>query len=86
MRKFLFTYKPISKYGLNSEQNRFVTLSKETGDLSKDAKAAMGIFIASTGTLKKNDIISIQEVDDNGKFVGEPITPVDGTSMLPVRK
>lgn len=86
MRKFLFTYKPISKYGLNSERGSFITLSKETGDLSRDAKAAMGIFIASTGTLKKNDIISIQEVDDNGKFIGEPITPVDGTSILPTRK
>ena len=48
-----------------------------------DAKAAVGIFISSTGNLKKNEIIEIQEVDENNEPIGEVIKPMDNTSIIP---
>lgn len=84
MRKFIFTYKELNKYASDNSFNRVVTLSKATGDIGIDAKNALGIFIASTGNLKKNEIISIQEIDENGKSIGEPITPQGDNGMVPI--
>lgn len=83
MKKFLFTYQPISKYGLGDERHNIVTVSKTTGDIGKDAKYALGIFMARTGTLKKNNIVSIQEINEKGEFVGEPIKPTEGSAIIP---
>ena len=49
----------------------------------KNAKAAVGIFINSIGSLKKNEIIEIQEIDENNKPIGEVIKPMDNTSIIP---
>lgn len=83
MRTFLITYKELKKYSTDMELHRVVKISKETGDIGIDAKAALGVFINSTGTLKKNEIISIQELDENNKPIGEVIKPMDNTSIVP---
>lgn len=82
MRKFIICYKEKKKYS-NSERRNVVTLSNPTGDISIDAKAALGVFISSTGNLKRNEIISIQEIDENNNFIGEPIKPVGDNAIIP---
>lgn len=84
-RKFLFTWKPISKYGNETERHNIITISNGTGSIGADAKAATDLFCKGFGSLKKNDIISIQELDENGSEIGEPITPMDNTNMMPVK-
>lgn len=79
MKYFLITYKDLKNKGI--ERKTRVTLSKDTGDISIDAKAALGVFINSTGTLKRNEIISLQELNENGNFIGEPITPQESVIM-----
>jgi hypothetical protein len=78
-RTFLITFK--QKDG--NERKRVVMVSNPSGDIGKDAKTALGIFIASTGTLKKNEIVFLQEIDKDNKPVGEPITPVQDSSVVP---
>lgn len=39
-----------------------------------DSASAMSAFIAHNGNLKKNEVTSIQEIDNKGNPVGEPIT------------
>lgn len=83
MRHFLITYKENKRNGLGIVMHRKVSISKPTGDIGLDAKAAVGIFISSTGNLKKNEIIEIQEVDENNEPIGEVIKPMDNTSIVP---
>ena len=54
MRHFLITYKENKRNGLGMVMHRKISISKPTGDIGLDAKAAVGIFISSTGNLKKN--------------------------------
>lgn len=72
MRYFLITYKTIKD---GNEHSLKVTVSRPTGDIGIDAKSALGLFIVARGSLKKNDIISIQEQDKEGKDIGLPILP-----------
>ena len=83
MRHFLITYKENRRNGLGMIMHRKISISKPTGDIGLDAKAAVGIFISSTGNLKKNEIIEIQEVDENNEPIGEVIKPMDNTSIVP---
>lgn len=83
MRTFLITYKELKKYSPDMELHSVVKISKATGDIGIDAKAALGVFINCTGSLKKNEIISIQELDENNKPIGEVIKPMDNTSIVP---
>ena len=59
----------------------FIKLSNPTGETSKDAKAALGIFITANGNLKKNTIVKIIEMDENGQ-IGEDIVPTDGENAI----
>lgn len=86
MKKYLITYKVLKKYGGGDPLHRVVIVSKVSGDASKDAKAALGIFIASTGTLKRNEIISIQELGVDNKPIGEPIVPMGENAIVPTGK
>lgn len=86
MRKFIITYAPIVKYGNPVIGNTKISVSKPTGDIGHDVKAALNIFIASNGGLEKNEVFSIQEIDDNGKSIGEPILPTGDTSIIPTKK
>ena len=83
MRHFLITYKENKRNGLGMVMHRKISISKPTGDIGLDAKAAVGIFISSAGNLKKNEIIEIQEVDENNEPIGEVIKPMDNTSIVP---
>ena len=56
MRHFLITYKENKRNGLGMIMHRKISISKPTDDIGLDAKAAVGIFISSTGNLKKNEI------------------------------
>ena len=83
MRKFLISYTPINKYNNGITQHSLIELSKETGNIGTDAKNALNIFIARNGNLKKNNILSIQELDAMNFPIGESIVPMDNTSIIP---
>ena len=83
MRHFLITYKENKRNGLEIVMHRKISISKPTGDIGLDAKAAVGVFINSTGSLKKNEIVEIQEVDENNEPIGKVIKPRDNTSIVP---
>lgn len=72
------------KYGNPTSRNTFIRLSNPTGETNRDAKAALGIFIATNGNLKKNTIVKIIEMDENGQ-IGEDIVPIeDENAIIPV--
>ena len=83
MRNFIITYAPIQKFGKMVTRNTKIIVSKPAGNIGIDAKAAVGIFINSIGSLKKNKIIEIQEIDENNKPIGEVIKPMNNTSIIP---
>lgn len=64
-----------TKDGESVSRTTMVKISKPTGKTDIDAKAAVGLFTKSCGNLKRNTIIKIQELDENGKQIGEDITP-----------
>lgn len=66
-------------------RHTFIQLGKPTGETSVDAKAALSIFIANNGNLKKNTIIQIIEMDENGQ-IGEPIKPTEENAIIPMKK
>ena len=74
-----------TKDGVEFKRSNFIRLSKPTGRTEYDAKAALNIFTASYGNLKKNTIIRIKEMDENGQ-IGEDIVPTDGSSIIPEKK
>ena len=71
-----------TKDGDNFKQETFIRLSKPTGSTAHDAKAALNIFCSSFGNLKKNTIIKIIEMDENGQ-IGEDIVPTGENSIIP---
>lgn len=86
MRHFYIIYKPIKKNTENIIEQRFdVKLSKPKNDIGYDAQAALRIFISSVGSLKKYDIVKIQEVNENGTDKGEPIVPTTN-SIVPTKR
>ena len=82
MRHFIFTWAAIEKHGKAIMRNNKITVLNTTGDIGHDAKSAVNIFTANFGNLKKNEIFSIQEVDENGKSIGEPILPTEGENAI----
>lgn len=86
MRKFQITYQSASKYNTDIRRNAIINISKEKNDIGKDAKTALNIFISAIGNLKKYDILEIQEVDEKGVPIGEPIKPTGENTIIPYRK
>lgn len=85
MRSFIIKWRENKKYAL--ERENLINVTKDTGDIGIDAKAALNLFCANFGNLKKNEIISIQEIDANGESIGLPITPTSGESnIVPYKK
>ena len=82
MRKFIFTWYENVKYGNPVERKNTISVINK-GDIGATAKAATEVFTRNFGSLKYNTIISIQEINENGNPVGEPITPVDDSSIVP---
>ena len=64
------------------ERKNRVLVTRPTGTIEKDAKYAVGLFTSEFGSLKKNSIISIAEVDKDGNQIGELITPMDGENAI----
>lgn len=56
-------------------RHTLIRISNPTGKTEIDAKNAMELFVRSCGNLKKNTIIKIQELDENGEQIGEDIVP-----------
>ena len=68
--------------GIEFKRSSFIRLSKPIGKTEHDAKAAVNIFTSQFGNLKKNTIVKIIEMDENGQ-IGEDIVPIDGNSIVP---
>ena len=85
MRKFIFTWYENVKYGKPVERKNTISVINK-GDIGATAKAATNVFTKNFGSLKCNTIISIQEINENGDAVGEPITPQEDSSIIPTGK
>ena len=83
MRHFLFYYTDLRS---GMDLKRKVILSKSTGNISIDAKNALGVFINSTGTLKYINVNEIQELDKDGNAIGEPIKPMGDNAIVPTKR
>ena len=84
-RSYEIDYYEKNKYGKKfSRTFKVVSLGKPTGKVEKDAKAALNIFIANCGSLKKNEITAIREYDEKGEQIGDTIYPMEGSSIVPV--
>ena len=81
IRNYNITWYP-TKEGEKMTRETFIKLSKPSGDTSHDAKAALNIFISQFGNIKKNTIVKIIEMDENGQ-IGEDIIPMTETSIIP---
>ena len=74
-----------TKDGEKFKRETFIKLSKPTGETNIDAKVALNIFISQFGNLKKNTIIKIIEMNENGQ-IGEDIVPMTDTSIIPAKR
>ena len=74
-----------TKDGEKFKRETFIKLSKPTGETNIDAKVALNIFISQFGNLKKNTIIKIIEMNENGQ-IGEDIVPMADTSIIPAKR
>ena len=83
MKKFLFTWHENVRYGEPMVRTNLVTVNA-SGDVGQAAKAATNVFTKNFGNLKRTTIISIQEINEKGEKVGEPIVPQDETSIVPI--
>lgn len=84
-RTFVFNWYENTRYGSPMERKNTVLVSK-TGDLGYDAKQATEVFCKTFGNLKKNTIVSIQETNEKGEAVGEPIVPTEENSIVPTKR
>lgn len=82
-RRFRITY---HKMNSTTDQNAVINVSKPTGDIGKDAHAALNLFVSAVGNLKRFDVTEIQEISDKNKPIGEPIRPTGDASVVPVKK
>ena len=80
IRNYTIEWYP-TKDGKEFKRSTFLKLSKPTGQTSYDAKAALNIFTSQFGNLKRNTIIKIIEMDENGQ-IGEDITPMDKENAI----
>ena len=84
MKTFMFTWYKNERYGQPIERHSKIKVVAGP-DLGTSAKRATDVFCNTFGNLKKNTIISIQEMVD-GKPVGEPIIPQEDTSIVPTKR
>lgn len=87
MRKFIIEWQEKVKYGKPSPRKTAITLPKSTKDIGIDAKAALNILTTNYKSLKYIDVLNMQEIDiKTGENIGEPIKPMEDTSIIPVSK
>ena len=82
-RYFIFTWKN-RRAGVT--RHNLVKVMTDAEDIGYVAKSATNIFCSTFGSLKYNDIIEIQEVDKENNLIGEPIKPMDETSIVPYKR
>lgn len=85
-RTFVFVWTENKKYSAPIKRHNSITVSNATGNIGTDAKRATDCFCAQFGNLKQLDIICIQELDEKGNPIGEPITPMDSTKVVPIKR
>lgn len=74
-RDFIITFE-----GKGIERNVIVRVKNADADIGVAAQYALNSFISSFGSLKKNKIIKMQEIDPETKEnIGEPILPEENT-------
>ena len=81
-RIFDFTWHENVRFGQPMIRTNRVMVASN-GDVGQAAKAATNVFTRNFGNLKRNTIVSIQEINEKGEKVGEPIIPQDETSIIP---
>ena len=83
VRIYRFTWYP-TKDRKELSRHTLIRISHPTGKTEIDAKNATNLFIKSCGSLKRNTIIKIQELDENGEQIGEDIIPsADENAIIP---
>ena len=86
MRNFEFTWYEKNDRLKMERYNKVQAAVVDTAEIGTAAKLATDIFCRTFGNLKKNEIVSIQEIDKNGNPIGEPIVPMEGSSIIPIAK
>lgn len=86
IRHFVIKWAEKVKFGCPHERETVIHLPKASKDTGANAKAALNILTSQYGNLKKIDIIWMKELDENGKQIGDFITPNDKTDIIPVKK
>lgn len=85
MKYFLITwYEKKDKQKIHRTHK--ISIKTNSSDIGVTAKRATDLFCLACGNLNKNEIVSIQEVDENNVPIGEPITPMDGSTIVPTRR
>ena len=84
MQTFVITWHKNERYGKSIERKTSIQVTSSP-DIGLSAKRATDIFCSTFGNLKRNTIISIQEMKD-GEPYGEPIVPAEDTSIIPTKK
>jgi len=63
-----------------------IKIGRPRGVTSVDAKTAVDLFCKEFGNLKRNAIVSIKELDENGEQIGENILPTEDNGMIPIKR
>ena len=85
MRNFEFTWYEKNDRLKMKRHNKVQAAVVDTAEIGA-AKLATDIFCRTFGNLNKNEIVSIQQIDKNGNPIGEPIVPMEGSSIVPISK
>ena len=72
MIKFQFTWFKKEKNPI--ERKNVITVTRNITDIEKAAESAMNTFISTFGSLKRNEIVSIYQLNKDGEPFGEAIT------------
>ena len=75
MRNFEFTWYEKNDRLKMERHNKVQAAVVDTAEIGTAAKLATDIFCRTFGNLKKVTINFIQEVDNKGNNIGEPIVP-----------
>ena len=82
IRRYKIKWYP-KKRGNEASRTTWIQLSKPTGQVNRDAHAAVEIFVSSCGNLNKNEIICIQEFDENGQIGADIVPSAADNAIIP---
>ena len=86
MRNFEFTWYEKNDRLKMKRHNKVQAAVVDTAEIGTAAKLATDLFCRTLGNLNKNEIVSIQQIDKDGNPIGEPIVPMEGSSIVPISK